>query len=83
MITLQLFSTAGCHLCELAVEQVHNLQAADNIQLQIIEIGDNDQLVEQYGIRIPVIKFSDDSEMNWPFTQQDILQKIAAADLEL
>ena len=83
MITLQLFSTAGCHLCELAVEQVHNLQAADNIQLQIIEIGDNDQLVEQYGIRIPVIKFSDDSELNWPFTQQDILQKIAAADLEL
>ncbi|HCC81889.1 MAG TPA: glutaredoxin family protein, partial [Methylophaga sp.] len=33
--------------------------------------------------RIPVIKFSDDSELNWPFTQQDILQKIAAADLEL
>ncbi|HCC81890.1 MAG TPA: glutaredoxin family protein, partial [Methylophaga sp.] len=40
MIQLQLFSTAGCHLCELAVEQVHNLPAADNIQLQIIEIGD-------------------------------------------
>ena len=79
MIQLQLFSTAGCHLCELAVEQVHNLPAADNIQLQIIEIGDD----EQYGIRIPVIKFSDDSELNWPFTQQDILQKIAAADLEL
>ena len=83
MIQLQLFSTAGCHLCELAVEQVHNLPAADNIQLQIIEIGDDDLLVEQYGIRIPVIKFSDDSELNWPFTQQDILQKIAAADLEL
>ena len=77
MITLQLFSTTGCHLCELAVEQIHSLPTADNIQLQIIEIGDDETLVEQYGIRIPVIKFSDDSELDWPFTQQDILQKIA------
>ena len=83
MIQLQLFSTAGCHLCELAIEQIHDLAATDHIKLQIIEIGDDDLLVEQYGIRIPVIKFSDDSELNWPFTQQDIQQKIAAANLEL
>ncbi|AFI83826.1 glutaredoxin family protein [Methylophaga nitratireducenticrescens] len=83
MITLQLFSTAGCHLCESAEQLIYSLSSAKNIQLKIIEIGDDDQLVEQYGIRIPVIKFSDESELNWPFTQQDILQKITVADLEL
>lgn len=83
MILLQLFSTAGCHLCELAIEQIQSLPTTENIQLQIIEIGDDDHLVEQYGIRIPVIKFSDNSELNWPFTQQDILQKITPANLEL
>ncbi|MCL5975314.1 MAG: glutaredoxin family protein [Gammaproteobacteria bacterium] len=83
MITLQLFSTAGCHLCELALEQVKSLPNVDQINLQIMEIGDDDGLVEQYGIRIPVLKFPDNSELNWPFEQHDILQKIAIAPEEL
>ncbi|ODN65912.1 MULTISPECIES: glutaredoxin family protein [Methylophaga] len=83
MITLQLFSTAGCHLCELAFEQVKSLPNADQINLQIVEIGDDDGLVEQYGIRIPVLKFPDNSELNWPFEQHNILQKIAVVTEEL
>lgn len=83
MITLQLFSTVGCHLCELAFEQVKNLPNADQINLQIVEIGDDNGLVEQYGIRIPVLKFPDNSELNWPFEQHDILQKIAVVTEEL
>lgn len=83
MITLQLFSTAGCHLCELAFEQVKNLPNAEQINLLIVEIGDDDGLVEQYGIRIPVLKFPDNSELNWPFEQHDILQKIAVVPEEL
>jgi len=83
MITLQLFSTTGCHLCELAIDQINSFPADMNVQLQIVEIGDDDHLVEQYGIRIPVIKFSDGSELNWPFTYQDILQKITSEALEL
>lgn len=76
MINLQLFSTAGCHLCDLAFEQVQTLPIAADIHLQVIEIGDDDALVDQYGIRIPVIKFSDNSELNWPFEQSDILQRL-------
>ncbi|HCD03705.1 MULTISPECIES: glutaredoxin family protein [unclassified Methylophaga] len=83
MINLQLFSTAGCHLCELAIEQVITLAIAEQINLHVVEIGDDDDLVEQYGVRIPVIKFSDNSEINWPFNQNDILQKIAWETTEL
>jgi len=83
MITLQLFSTAGCHLCDLAIEQVNTLPNAAQINLQIVEIGDDDLLVEQYGIRIPVLKFPDNSELNWPFEQHTILQKTAVATEEL
>lgn len=80
---LQLFSTAGCHLCDLAIEQVNTLPISTNTNLQIVEIGDDDALVEQYGIRIPVIKFPDDSELGWPFSQHDILQKLASFTTEL
>lgn len=83
MITLQLFSTAGCHLCELAIEQIKTLGIADQIHLDIVEIGDDDVLVEQYGVRIPVVKFPDSSELNWPFNQNNILQKIASTTTEL
>lgn len=83
MIMLQMFSTAGCHLCELAVEQVQQLPPALMVQLEIIEIGDDDALVEQYGTRIPVIRFADNSELNWPFEQQDILQQLALQAQEL
>lgn len=83
MMTLQMFSTAGCHLCELAVKQVQDLPPALMVQLEIIEIGDDDTLVEQYGTRIPVIKFADSSELNWPFAQQDILQQLARQTSEL
>lgn len=83
MIILQLFSTVGCHLCDLAIEQVKTLPNADQIHLQIVEIGDDDVLVEQYGVRIPVVKFPDNSELNWPFNQNDILQKIASDAVEL
>lgn len=78
MMVLQMFSTVGCHLCELAVKQIQQLPPALMIQLEIIEIGDDDALVEQYGTRIPVLRFADSSELNWPFTQQDILQQLAA-----
>lgn len=83
MITLQLFSTVGCHLCDMAIEQIKTLGIADQVDLHIVEIGDDDVLVEQYGVRIPVLKFRDNSELNWPFNQNDILQKIASNPVEL
>ena len=49
----------------------------------VVEIGDDEMLVEQYGVRIPVIKFPDQSELNWPFNQNDILHKIASNYVEL
>ncbi|MCB2426613.1 glutaredoxin family protein [Methylophaga pinxianii] len=83
MIELQLFSTAGCHLCDLAVEQIKTLPLAAQITVDVVEIGDDEMLVEQYGVRIPVIKFPDQSELNWPFNQNDILHKIASNYVEL
>ena len=72
-----LYTTAGCHLCDLADAILQSLANAHQLNIIHTEIGDNDELVERYGIRIPVLKFSDGSELGWPFEQQDIESKLS------
>lgn len=72
MITIILYTTAGCHLCDLAEELLQ--QTALNYPLTItpIEIADDDQLVEDYAIRIPVLRKQSGEELGWPFNLADI-----------
>lgn len=74
MITVMLYTTAGCHLCELAIEQLQKIK--HEVKIQPTEIGDDDSLATRYGATIPVLKFTDNSELNWPFTHQDIERHI-------
>lgn len=66
-MTVTLFTTAGCHLCELALAQLLTLQQQLAIQIDSVEIGDDDALVAEYGLRIPVVKCADKAELGWPF----------------
>jgi glutaredoxin len=76
MITIVLYTTAGCHLCDLADAILQELSNNYDMRINYNEIGDDDELVERYGTTIPVVKFIDDSELLWPFSPQDIERKI-------
>ena len=76
MISLTLYTTAGCHLCDLAEEILSLAQANNDFIIKHTEIGDDNDLVERYGMRIPVIKFPDGSELGWPFELSDIESKL-------
>ena len=71
MIELTLFTTAGCHLCEQAQALLNQLKQ-ETIQVRLIDIALDDDFLEQYGQTIPVIRFPDKQELNWPFSLQDI-----------
>lgn len=75
MTTLILYTTAGCHLCELADAILQNLARQYPLTIISTEIGDDDQLVQRYGIRIPVVQFPDNTDIGWPFDQHDIERK--------
>jgi hypothetical protein len=65
---LLLYSTSGCHLCELAKGLVETALLFEPFTLRIIDIANDDTLFENYGIRIPVIKFENSQqELSWPF----------------
>jgi hypothetical protein len=70
MISLQLFSTSGCHLCELAKQLLDEVAIRIPLACEEIEIADSEHLVELYGVRIPVLRDEvSGRELGWPFDQ--------------
>ncbi len=68
---LIMYSTQGCHLCELAEGLLR--QTSRKCEVEIIDIALSPELVECYGVRIPVIKaVSGAEELGWPFDLDEL-----------
>jgi len=68
MKSVYLYSTPGCHLCEIASEIVSPLLSHYSLHLEEIDIVESDELIERYGVRIPVLKSPLHIEdLGWPF----------------
>ncbi|CAM2944329.1 glutaredoxin family protein [Vibrio rarus] len=66
-MTVILYSTEGCHLCELAQAQLTTC----GIHAKVIDIAFDDELFARYGVTIPVVSVND-SQLNWPFNLQQL-----------
>ena len=70
MQPLTLYTTSGCHLCEHAEAILetggHRFEAKD--------IADDLELMERYGVRIPVVKDASGRELGWPFDGTQLQQ---------
>ena len=79
MKTVFLYSTSGCHLCDLAWDLLAPLITQLPLRLEEIDIAESDELIERYGIRIPVLQHPDFlQELNWPFDSEEVEQFFAA-----
>jgi len=66
-------------LCEQAEALLVNISKIYDINWQIVEIAEDSELIENYGLRIPVIKRMDNNtEINWPFSTVDVERFITA-----
>ncbi len=68
-----LYTTSGCHLCEQAKSVFWPCAEILGVKLQEIDIAESEEMVERYGIRIPVIASQGGAEIGWPFDQQQLL----------
>ncbi len=68
-VTLILYSTEGCHLCEDAEALLYAAQAQYSpLRWTVVDIADDDALFEQYGWLIPVLQAEGGTdELRWPF----------------
>ena len=73
---ITLISGPNCHLCDQAKEMLFPLLEAKKIRLNELNVRDDIALLEQYGLRIPVVIFADGSEKGWPFTAAQIARMI-------
>lgn len=64
---LILYSTEGCHLCDEALEVIRRA-LEEPCALTVVEIAHAPELLERYGVRIPVLRVEGESEeLGWPF----------------
>ncbi len=67
---LILYSTLGCHLCEDAKAIIDGLSSLASISYQEVDIAHADDLVEAFGLRIPVLYCcATQMDLGWPFDQ--------------
>ena len=80
---LYLYSTLGCHLCELAEEVVQ--QAASQLfenrwvfYLTVVDIAEESHLWQPTQNPIPVLVLEGEKgfELMWPFTVEEVIQLI-------
>ena len=50
-----LYSRRGCHLCEVAMDKVLELQREFSYEIEEVFIDGNSELIEKYGEQVPVI----------------------------
>jgi hypothetical protein len=67
------YTTAGCHLCEQAEAMLRQSAREFTLDWETSDIADDPELVARYGIRIPVLRRSEDgAELGWPFDQEQL-----------
>ncbi|TVP56598.1 MAG: glutaredoxin family protein [Halomonadaceae bacterium] len=73
--TLFFYITEHCELCTQAEAVLVATPIEDPIPVEVVDIAESEELVEQYGTRIPVLRREPDgAELNWPFTQEDVVR---------
>lgn len=75
-----LYSTAGCHLCEMAYQLTQQANIAH--QVEIVDIAFDDALFSRYGVTIPVLHYQG-KELNWPFDLPQLHAWLASCDSEI
>lgn len=70
MMSLMLFGTSGCHLCEQA-ESIVNACVPGGVET--VDIAEQEQWQAQFAIRIPVLYApATKQELCWPFDRADV-----------
>ncbi len=56
MSRIRVYSRAGCHLCEVLIEELL-LLIRSRLDLDVLDIDSRPEWTEKYGTRIPVVEY--------------------------
>ena len=58
-IEVTVFTRAGCHLCDVAIELLKTRARRHKLRISTVDITDDPTLLEQFGETIPVVRIED------------------------
>lgn len=70
---LVLLSREGCHLCEEALERIEPWCRSAGVTLRVVDIDEDAELQERYGLRIPVLMAGAEELSGWPLDEGRIM----------
>jgi glutaredoxin len=65
MKTVTVYSRTGCHLCEVAIDQIISVKNDSNFNLEIKLIDNDADLEKKYGEQVPVILIDNQPHDYW------------------
>jgi len=65
MKEVMVYSRVGCHLCEIAIDQINSVKDELGFNLEIKFIGDDAVLEQVYGEQVPVILINNKIHDYW------------------
>jgi hypothetical protein len=78
---LILYGTRGCHLCEQAEALCLACLNPEFFEIQLFDISVSDELIDSYGVRIPVLKrVRNEAELGWPFDASTVMEFLEEED---
>lgn len=69
------YTTDGCGLCEVALDQILGMPLLAGLRMDVIDVALDDDLVARYGATLPVLVFGDE-ELHAPFDAAKVEQWI-------
>lgn len=81
MNKLYLYSTSGCHLCEIAMALLKDTLNPLYFTIEEVDISESETLMERYGVRIPVLADEKSGkELGWPFDRAQLVEYVEALE---
>jgi hypothetical protein len=71
-LNVTLFSAPGCQLCEEARAILAQCIVPRPLSVTEVNIRSSSELERELGLRIPVARFPNETELNWPFSAYDV-----------
>jgi glutaredoxin len=65
MKTVTVYSRTGCHLCEVAIDQINSVKSELNFDLEVKLIDNDADLEKKYGEQVPVILIDNQPHDYW------------------
>lgn len=68
-----LLTKDNCPLCVQAIQLIHHQALEEPIRLHMVDIAQDPELLQEYGVLVPVlVRGQDDQELKWPFQEKQL-----------